>query len=299
MHATLRVATGFVLLLIACCVSEAGTVEGMWRTTGNAERLRLQLMWGDDRNHNNSSMRTSAAEMAALRAPGSGPVSFSIVREAGTFQFDGKWKGTQASGDFTFTPDSSVIGKPRASGVSIGKESKWSRDETFISLAVFDVSTAHVKELRELGYQGLTIDDLIGMRIHGVDGAYIRALQREGYRKIEQDTLVGMRIHGVTPEYIAQLKLLGYASVSTDDLVSTRIHGVTPEFIREMAQLGYRTPSLEDLVAMRIHGVTPRYIREMSESGFVNLTIDELVSLRIHGIDSRYAKAMRKPGKKN
>lgn len=305
MHPTLRGAMGIVLLLIACCVTQAATIEGMWRSTGTGEKTRLQLMWGEGNHHNHSTMGISAGEPAPLRSSSTGPVTFEIVREAGTIHFDGRRKGTSAMGDFTFTPDPAALQRLAASGIDVSQRERKSRrrpkspDEVLFQLALFDVSSAYSEELRSLGYSKLSLDDLIAMRIHRVDAEYIRSLQRAGYSNLDRDTLMSMGIHGVTPAFIQEMKLLGFENVSSDDVVSSRIHGVTPEFVREMRELGFEDLSLDDLTSMRIHGVTPEYVREMRAAGFEDITADELVKMKIHGIDSRYTRAMKKSGKRN
>ena len=68
-----------------------------------------------------------------------------------------------------------------------------------------DVSLAYLHELASLGYNHLSLDQLVDMRIHGVSTSYIRGFRGLGY-SLSPDELVDMRIHGVTREFATSLK---------------------------------------------------------------------------------------------
>jgi hypothetical protein len=46
-----------------------------------------------------------------------------------------------------------------------------------MSMRIHRVNAQFVKEMREAGYNNLTADELIQLRIHGVDGAYIKKMK--------------------------------------------------------------------------------------------------------------------------
>jgi len=54
-----------------------------------------------------------------------------------------------------------------------------------------------VRELRELGYDRVSVDKLIEMRIHGVNAGFIRDIQSRGWKDVTVDELIQMRIHGI------------------------------------------------------------------------------------------------------
>ena len=62
------------------------------------------------------------------------------------------------------------------------------------------------------------------MRIHGVAPDFVRQIRDIGFRDVSVDDLVSMRIHGVTTEFARRVKERGPA-VTVDELVSMRIHG--------------------------------------------------------------------------
>ncbi len=102
------------------------------------------------------------------------------------------------------------------------------------------------------------------MRIHEATPEFIRELKALGYAGLSADDLVSMRIHEATPEFVRELKALGYSGLPADDLVSMRIHDVTPEYIRELQALGYRSTSPRTIwSACSIHGVSIDFVKKM------------------------------------
>jgi len=63
------------------------------------------------------------------------------------------------------------------------------------------------------------------MRIHGVTPAFINEIKQAGYDRLTVDKLVEFRIHGVSAKFIKELRDAGYTDLSADDLVEIRING--------------------------------------------------------------------------
>lgn len=62
------------------------------------------------------------------------------------------------------------------------------------------------------------------MRIHGATPEFIGEIRAAGYEKLSPDDAVSMRIHGVTTEFARKAKARD-PGVTVDELVSMRIHG--------------------------------------------------------------------------
>ena len=160
----------------------------------------------DDEHSSSSDIRADSFKgLSPAQASGSGSaVSFQLVREAGTLNCEGWFKGGNGSGHFTFEPNQSFAAEMR----NLGYEQL--SDEKLFSMAVHDIGRTFIRELGALGYYHLTTDQLFAMRIHGADAQFIKAMKDEGYVQVPVDNLVAMRIHGVRPEFIRELKSLGY-----------------------------------------------------------------------------------------
>ena len=213
------------------------------------------------------------------------PVRFQLVRDAGTFQFDGYADLRGGSGSFEFSPDRGFADEMKPIHGEISPDKLY-------SLAIHDVSRAYIRELAALGYDALSLNQLIKMRIHGADPAFIRELKALGYSDLSAEDLVKMRIHGATPEFVRELRALGYKDVSANSLVKMRIHGAEPAYIREVQGLGYSGLSTESLVKMRIHDVSPEFIRDLKAIGYTQVDAGDLVKMKIHGVTPEFIRQM-------
>ncbi|HVS30523.1 MAG TPA: hypothetical protein VMS98_03615 [Thermoanaerobaculia bacterium] len=319
-----RLIVAALTLILAAGTASAETLRGSW--TGSSEEAgKIHLNVARKHSQNGQTFATSAfsgLSEAQIRSASSIPVQFAMNREAGNFSFEGTFKDGYGGGAFTFTPSASYLSTIRSMGIStdgvVGKRS--SVDETLMQLAIHDVSTAYIRsmqalgyrvpldkylamrifrvtpelvgELRSLGYDEVSAEDLISSQIHRVTPQYIREMRASGMTNLSLDKLVSTRIHRASPEFIAEMKALGYDGLSHEQLVSMRIHRVTPEFIRELRELGYTGIPASKLVSMRIHRVTPEFIRELGEAGYSKVPVDKMISMRIHGVDATFMKKM-------
>ena len=86
---------------------------------------------------------------------------FEIARDAGTIALEGRFEGGDGAGHFTFTPRPDYVQDLRQQGYGTLD------DEKVFSLATHDVSRGFIRELGQLGYTRLPLDDLLNLRIHG------------------------------------------------------------------------------------------------------------------------------------
>jgi hypothetical protein len=343
--------------LLVCFAGSAHALDGAWTASRDQEegdRIYLQMTRGLTHNMGTTmSLRAfTGLSEDAVQAATATPVRFELRRDAGNTTFEGTFRAGQGAGQFSFAPRPAFLEEVRALGVDTGKRRQgkdWGEEEQLFGLAVcdvtvayikgmiaegyrlrledyqsmriFDVTPAYIREMRELGFENISHDELVATRIHGVTPSYIRQMRKMGwdlsledyqanrihgvtpafaeqmrelgFRGLSHDDLVGFRVHGVTPEFIRGMRDLGYPDLSEDDLLAFRIHGVTREFIRELRELGYDNLPADDLIAARIHGVTPGFIREIEEAGYHKVPFDKLISLRISGIDAKTLERMR------
>ena len=263
-----------------------GSYQGVWmgeRREDGRVQIQMKPRSGDKKDWNVSTS-FSASELSGLDSG-----RFELRRDAGTFTFEGRFDGTgpgaQGAGTFWFQPDSGYVRDMASLGVRV-------EDKVF-ELAVFDISRGYVRELRSLGYDDLSLDDLIEFGIFRVTPEFIREMEQIGFKDLPAKRLVELRIFKVTPEYLRELAAMGFKDASLDRAVSFRIHRVTPELVREMADLGYSDLSADDLVSFRIHRVTPEFIREIEKLGYEDVPADDLVAMRIHRVNPEFIREAR------
>jgi hypothetical protein len=303
------------LAVLTCGLAAAqvnSAITGQWAIDGLpvADKVELTI----HRRSADSNMTSSSAlpldqlrGLSAAQMNSSGTVvKFEIVREAGAIECEGYFKSGSGGGTFRFAANPKFpaamesLGYAGISGNLMfhmavhDVSTQYVRElrrlgaapssaEQLLAMRIHNVSVEYIEEMKSLGYASLSSDKLIAMRIHGVSPAFVREFQGLGYRP-GADDLVTMRIHGVNGGFAKDLKGMGYEAVSVDQMVTMRIHGASAEFVKQVKGLGYDRVSIDQLVTMRIHGVSPEYIQGLRARGMRNLSIDELVSLRIHGI---------------
>jgi hypothetical protein len=241
-----------IALIAACTVGyivvaqNGATISGQWTIGGLVARDNAQALvqLTIRRSEGNSNMSSSSPvplsqlrglTRAQLDSPGV-TLRFELVRDAGTFSFEGYVQRGGGGGAFTFSPNPNFAGEMRSLGFPIT-----SGEQQFV-MAVHDASTAYVRDLQALGVRPASTDQLVTMRIHNVATEYVKDLRALGYTNLNPDQLVTMRIHNVTAEFARELNGLGYNSVPPDQLVTMRIHGATTEFKKKWRRWATTVP---------------------------------------------------------
>jgi hypothetical protein len=310
-----------VCMLFAWQPASAAELRGTWGAEArenDSGRIQFSL---NARKNGNMGMGIALSDFTGLtwdqvRSAARTPVHFTMRREAGTIEFDGMFHDEQGAGDFVFTPNADYPGKLARLGLRLAKESD---ERELLSMTLFDVSTAFIRSMQDIGYK-VSLEKYVEFRIFKVDPAYVKAMADVGFPHLSADKLVETKIHDVSPEYIremrahgedlplseyiqsrifqvtpefaAEMEKLGYSGLDRDQLVQFRIHGVSPEFIGELRTLGYAHVPADDLVAMRIHGVTPEFIRRVEKAGYHKVPVEKLVQMRIFDIDPEMVEAL-------
>jgi hypothetical protein len=176
-------------------------------------------------------------------------LTVTLGAEAGTFTCSGTVHDGELAGRSLFTPDQTFVDRMGGMGFS-GYES-----EKLMTYAFLDVNSKWVRAMQQTAVQGMTIDNLIALRIFKVD-----------------------------PDYIHSITSMGYEMPDADKLIALKVQGVNADEVRQIRSLGYQ-PTLDELVQIRIFHITPDFIRRMQDRGLKNLTIAKLVQIRIFKLD--------------
>ena len=146
-----------------------------------------------------------------------------------------------------------------------------------------------VDGLKAAGYDNLSVEDLVSMKVQGITPAYIRSIQAEGLKPSAQE-LIGMKVQGITPDYIRELRAAGLKP-DVDELIGLKVQNITPEYLRQMKDLGLQTDA-DNLIGMKVQGITPDYVREMRAAG-LKCDTDELIGMKVQGITPAYVQDMK------
>jgi len=134
--------------------------------------------------------------------------------------------------------------------------------------------------MEEMGYTGLTREDLIELRQQGVTATYTSRIRDLGYTDLTLDEVVRLAQNDVSSTFTAMMKELGY-DLSVDDLVQLRQHGITAYFTSNMHDLGYTDITMDELIRLRDVGVTTSDVEQLIEQTGEQPAIEEIIRYRI------------------
>jgi hypothetical protein len=271
---------------VAAALAPQEAMTGQWTaevSKGKTDYLQLTLHRQTDKGRtSNMGSSMSFADFQGLTreqaTSANANVSFRLVREAGTFQFEGNFRDGKGAGLWTLTPSQQFISAMRERGFENLSEEK------LLSAAMIDVNTKMIDDMRAAGHTLSSIEDVFKVAIFKITPAYISELKAIGFDRLDLEDLVKARIFKITPEFAREVKEMGFHQDSLESLVKLRIFKITPEFARQMRSAGLENLSLEDLVKLRIHKVDTGFIERVKASGRADFGVEELIRLRIHGV---------------
>lgn len=134
--------------------------------------------------------------------------------------------------------------------------------------------------MEEMGYTGLTKEDLIDLREEGVTATFTSRMRDLGYENLTLDDLVRLRQNDVSATFTAMMKELGY-DLTVDDLVQLRQHGVTAYYTSNLHDLGYTDITKEELIRLKDTGVRTSEVEQLIQESESLPAIEELIRYRI------------------
>ena len=215
----------------------------------------------------------SGLDVVALNSPGTRPLHFSIVREAGRMDCAGSGGNEMARGTCSVTANADFHRFLTSHGIKAPDD-----DEAF-NLIALDVRRDLVTALAQARYPIPSIEKLIELTAVEVTPAYIDELARQGYRPQSLQGLVEFGALKITPEYIGRFARAGYANLPPDDLVQLKALNITPEYVAGFERIGYRHLSVDTLVQLKALDITPEFVRAVQQGASLP-SPDHLVQLR-------------------
>ncbi len=186
------------LLLGAAHALAASTHTGTWTASVRKDQLQLSLRLKGERG-GQMGLPVPLASFQGLSTADGATAPFQLVREAGTFHFEGRFAEGEGAGHFRFEPAEAYARAMAGMGYP-----KLSRDEHF-QLALFDVTPTRVKALSALGYKDIPLEELIQTGIFRVTPEFVREMRESGYPGVTLQDLIKLRIHGIDSVFVRSL----------------------------------------------------------------------------------------------
>ena len=276
------VSLAFIVFVIGSYVIVAQTVAltGDWKAEVKSEKNpdKIQLSFsrrsekGGINQHGSSFEYSDLQGLTRDQAMREGAVKFSLVREAGTIECEGRFDGTgKGAGTFRFTGNPQFVTAMRSRG--------------------FDFETNDSGKKR-----GDLEDRLFAATTIGVTTAFADDLLSANFGKLGVDDLFKAAIFKITPQFMTEMKASGFPNLGMEELVKARIFKIDASFVREVTRMGFDKEPFESLVKMRIFKVTPEFITEVKNEGLTNLDIEDLVKMRIFKIDGAFIRQAKADG---
>lgn len=132
----------------------------------------------------------------------------------------------------------------------------------------------------EMGYEGMTHEELTELRSEGLTATYIASLRELGFTDLTIQDAVRLRQADVSATFAAMMMELGY-NPDIEDLIRLRRNNVTAFYTSNLHDLGYTNITFDELIRLQQIGVTTSLISELRESEGADITLDEIIRYRI------------------
>jgi hypothetical protein len=288
--------TSFALLIwiAGAKVAAQSTTSGDWTAHLSSKDTKLQLnlerrSGKSGRNQMGQSFEFSDFQgLTREQVQNGGPVSFSLVREAGRIDMEGTFQNGKGSGTFRFTPNLGFVSAMKSRGFDFEQSSNDDRDseDRLFAATALNVTTALADDLNSAGFGKLQTEDLFKAAIFKINSQFMREMKASGFQNLGMEELVKARIFKIDAEFVRQVSQMGFDKEPFESLVKMQIFKVTPEFVTEMRNEGLTNVQIEDLVKLRIFKIDSEFIRAAKADG-VPLEVERLVQRKI-GVARRY-----------
>jgi hypothetical protein len=134
--------------------------------------------------------------------------------------------------------------------------------------------------MEEMGYTGLSNEDLIELREQGVTATFTSRIRDLGYTDLTLDEVVMLAQNDVSSRFAAMMKELGY-NLTVEELVDLRQHNVTAYFTSNMHDLGYTDITQEELIRLKDTGVSTSDVKRLVEEREEQPSVEDIIRYHI------------------
>jgi hypothetical protein len=266
------------------------TTSGEWTATvskDNNAKIHLNMERRTEKGgRNQMGQDYDFSELQGLtreQALSGGPVSFSLVREAGRIDLEGSFQNGKGSGTFRFTGNQAFVSTMKSRGFDFEQSRENSNrdaEDRLFAATALNVTTALADDLISAGLRKLQTEDLFKAAIFKINSTFMREMKASGFQNLGMEDLVKARIFKIDPEFVRQVSQMGFDNEPFESLVKMQIFKVAPEFVTEMRNEGLNNLQIEDLVKLRIFKIDTEFIRTAKADG-VPLEVERLVQRKI------------------
>jgi hypothetical protein len=279
----------FMALFAFATAFAQDSFSGNWNasTAREADKINLNFERQNKSHRNQMGQTYEFADLQGLtrqQAMSSGPVKFSLVREAGRIDCEGSFANGKGSGTFQFTGNQAFVSAMKSRGFDFLENENGNAGSDFedrlFAATTLNVTTVLADDLLSSGFNNLRTEDLFKAAIFKIDSKFMREMKATGFPNLGMEDLVKARIFKIDADFVTQVTQMGFASESLEELVKLRIFKVTPAFLAEMRNEGLTGLSVEDVVKLRIFNIDSEFIRQAKADG-VPLEVERLVQRRL------------------
>jgi hypothetical protein len=294
--------------------------EGSWFAVIKGNTVNIQFKYGEN---SNSSSTFQLSELKGLTKDMKG--EFTLTREAGTMNFEGKFEGNNGMGTYKFIADKNFTKDMAQEGVTVANDSdimvffmvnvkvsyvkmlkkngyKDIDKDQLIPLAALDANEEYITSIKQADIPGFDLDDLIPFKSMGVDKAYIDEIRKSGYKNITADNIIALKSQDITGKFITDFhnSTNGNDDDETgDNIIAFKSMNIDKDFIDSFKKLGYNDLSNDDLLSLKSLNITPQYISEFEKMGYKNIEVSDLLALKALNVTPQYANDFEKAGFSN
>jgi hypothetical protein len=288
-----RILFVFIIIIIGHYVIVAQvSLTGDWKADARSEKrpdkIYVSFERRTDKGGNSQTGETydysDFQGLSADRALNGGPVKFSMAREAGTIECEGKFTDGKGSGSFRFTSNPNFVSAMKSRGFDFEKNTTTHGPkevaERLFAATTLNVTTAFADDLLSANFGALDVEDLFKARIFNITPQFMSEMKASGFPNMGMEDLVKARIFKIDADFVRQVAGMGFIGEPFESLVKMRIFKITPEFISEVQNEGMRDVGVEQLVKMRIFNIDSAFIRK-AKSENPNVTVEDMVQMKI------------------
>lgn len=276
-----------LLVWISGAQAQTATLTGTWTASLSKDDSKINVNFerrsdkGGKSQHGQSYEFSEFQGLTREQAQSGGPVSFSLVREAGRIDCEGSFQNGKGSGTFRFTGNAAFVSAMKSRGFNFesGTNDDDRHENRLFAATTLNVTTALADDLTS-AFGKLDVEDLFKAAIFKVDSNFAREMKASGFNNLGMEELVKARIFKVDAEFVRKVSQMGFNNESFDTLVKMQIFKVTPEFLTEVRNEGLTDLDIEDLVKLRIFKIDGDYIRKAKAEG-ASIDVESLVQRKI------------------